>query len=193
MSVPKFPINYDKLRKALVDEVQKITHLTCIVAEPESQNWPRPPKPYFTVKMVSPAIKQGDDSAENVLDDMGASTEVWNRGGQRKLVVDFNCYAKSHEQAYDYASLWQSSLELETVQADLRRSGIAVWLATNVADLSALLNTGYEGRAHLQVEFGIASNLTEDLGSIETINVDGVTTSDQNIDNAVHMDMTAPN
>lgn len=193
MSIPRFPINYDALRKALVDEVQRITHLLCIVAEPEVPNSPRPPRPYLTLKMISPAIKQGDDSAENVADDMGASTEVWNRGGQRKLVVDFNCYGKSHEQAYDYLSLWQSSLDLETVQTNLRKAGIAVWLASNVADLSALLNTGYEGRATLQVEFGIASNLTEDLGSIETINVDGVTTSDQNIENAVHMEMTAPN
>lgn len=193
MSTPAFAINYDKLRKALVDEVQRVTRLTCIVAEPEVPNVPRPKRPYLTLKMVGPAIKQGDDSAQNVADDLGASTEVWNRGGVRKLVVDFNCYGKSHEQAYDYLSLWQSSLDLETVQANLRKAGIAVWLATNVADLSALLNTGYEGRAHLQVEFGIASNLTEDLGSIETINVDGVLTSDQNIDNAVHMDMTAPN
>lgn len=183
---PKLPLNFDALRKALVDEIQRVTTLTCIVAEPETQNVPRPPKPYFTLKMVSPAIKSGDDSASN----LGGT--VWNRGGQRKMIVDFNCYGCSHEQAYNFASLWQQSLELETVQANLRVAGIAVWLNGSVQDLSALLNSGFEGRALLEVSFGIASNLSEDLGTIETINVTGEVTTDQNIVETINAQVIAP-
>lgn len=168
-----FPINFNALRVALVKEVQRITKLTCIMLEPETQNAPRPGKPYFTLKMLGPAGKQGDDAATNVLDNFGNPTTVWNRGGQRKMTVDFSCYGCTHEQAYDYMALWQASLELETTQENLRRAGIAVWLNGSVRDLSVLLNSGFEGRAQMEVQFGIASNLDEDLGGIQTIYIDG--------------------
>lgn len=193
MALPVFPIEYNSHRTALVREIQKITGRVCIVAEPEVQDEVRPPKPYFTMKMISPGIKEGDDSAENIKDNMGASTSRWNRGGQRKMVVDFNCFGNSHEEAYNYMSLVQSSFELETIQAELYASGIAIWLNGSVADLSALLNTGFEGRSQMNVEFGIASNLTEDLGSIDTINITGEVTSDQNVETDLTITIVAPN
>ncbi len=160
-----FPIDFDAHRAALVREVQLATQVTCILAEPNDL---RPARPYFSMKMTTPAGKYGDDSAAEV-----GSTTVWNRGGQRKMVVDFNCYGCTHEQAYGLMALWQSWLELETTQARLYAAGIAVWLNGSVTDLSQLLNAGFEGRAHMSVDFGIAANLTEDLGAIETVNVDG--------------------
>lgn len=185
-----FPVDYDAKRKALVDEIQKVTRLTCIVAEPETQNEPRPPKPYFTMKMINPGIKKGDDSADNT-----PNTSIWNRGGNRKMVVDFNCYGRSHEEAYNYMALWQSALELETIETDLSAKGIAVWLNGSVADLSALLNTGYEGRSQMHVEFGIAANLTEDVGNIHTINVGTGTVSndDGSVNVSVNVQVIDPN
>ncbi len=177
---PIFPLDFNAIRKAIADEVEKVSLRKCILAEPETQNTPRPQKPYFTIKFLGPAGKTGDDSAQNLLDQNGNPTTVWNRGGQRKVTIDFNCYGTSHEEAYNYMALWQSSLELETIQEDLRRSGIALWLNGSVADLSALLNTGYEGRSQMSVEFGVASNLTEDLSSMDTVTVDGTITTDQN-------------
>ena len=87
------------------------------------------------------------------------------------MTVSFNCYGESHEEAYNYMQLWNSALDLENIQEDLRRAGIAVWVIGNVADLSQLLNTGYEGRAHMEVTFGIAVNLTSDLGAMESVDV----------------------
>lgn len=176
-----FPVNFENIRKALVGEVQRVTKTTCILAEPEVPNSPRPCKPYFTLKLVGPAIKSGDDSADN----LGGT--IWNRGGQRKVMVDFNCYGRSHEEAYGYMALWQSSLELETVQANLRESGIAVWLNGSVRDMSQLLNTGFEGRAHMEVSFGVASNLSEDLGAIDDINASGDVSG-----NLIAVEVTAP-
>lgn len=169
-----FPIDFNQKRVALVQEVQRATGLTVIMAEPETPNAPRPPKPYITMKMVTPAGKYGDDSAEQFLDDLGQPTTIWNRGGQRKMVVDFNCYGCSHEQAYNYMALLQSWLELETTQARLYAAAqIAVWLNGSVTDLSALLTTGFEGRALLEVAFGISANLTEDLSAVTTVDITG--------------------
>ena len=179
MPLPSFPLNFNNIRKAIVDEVQKVTQLTCVLAEPETQNVPRPCKPYFSLKFLIPGFKFGDDSAQPVLDAQGDPTTVWNYGGQRKMTVEFNCYGNSHEEAYNYMCLWQSALELETVQADLRVATIAVWLNGNVADLSALLNTGFEGRAQMDVQFGIAANMTADLGSMDSVQIDGTIQTDQ--------------
>lgn len=188
----KIPVDFNAIRVALVRQVETVTKATCIVAEPETQNAPRPCKPYFTMKMTGPAGKSGDDSAEQIKDNLGVPTTVWNRGGQRKLSVDFNCYGTTHEEAYNLLTLWQGALELETVQAALYASGIAVWLNGSVNDLSQLLNTAFEGRAQMQVDFGIASNLTEDLSSIDTVNVSGTVTDGASVNEAVVVTVTAP-
>lgn len=172
------PLSFEAIRVAFVREVQKVTGLTCIKAEPETPGSPRPCKPYFTLKIVGPSVKHGDDARTKILDSMGNPTTSWNVGGQREIMVDFNCYGNTHEEAYDYMTLWQSALELQTIQEDLRRSSIAVWLNGSVADLSALLNTGYEGRAHMQVAFGIAANMTEDLGEIAVVPFQGTIKTD---------------
>jgi hypothetical protein len=171
----QFPINFDQVRIALIRQLQMSTALTAVMFEPESQNNPRPGKPYFTMKFLSPAIKKGDDGKT-----YSGQGNIYNIGGQRKMVVDFNCYGNSHEQAYSYMSAWQSALETENVQADLRAAGIALWLNGNVLDLSALLNTGFEGRCHMEVSFGVAANVYEDTGEIDKVTVTGVVTSDQN-------------
>jgi len=118
-------------------------------------------------------VKRGDDARTKILDIHGNPTTSWNVGGQREIMVDFNCFGNSHEEAYDYMALLQSALELQTIQEDLRRAGIALWMNGSVADFSALLNTGYEGRAQMQVAFGIAANMTEDLGEIAVVPFQG--------------------
>jgi len=161
------PIDYTAIRKALVAAVQSATELTCVEEEENIQNVPRPTLPYVSFKIITPGIKTSDDSIEYV------SGTTFNRGGQRRMTVSFHCYAPSSDAAYKYMGLWQASLEMKAIQEALRKKGIAVWTIGNVADLSKLLNTGYEKRTHMDVQFGISSNLTEDLGAIETAKVDG--------------------
>lgn len=173
-----FPIGFNPIRKALANQIQLSTGLTSMLEEPEKPNQPRPDLPYISFKLTSPAIKSGDDSKQNVLDNLGQPTTVWNSGGVRKMMVSFQCYGNNHEEAYDYLSLLQASLDLEDVQENLRRSGVAVWTIGNVADLTKLLNTGYEGRAHMDCSFGIASNIQSDLGAMEEVTVEGTITSE---------------
>lgn len=172
---PVFPLDYNAIRKAVANQVQAVAGVPCIMAEPESQNADRPALPYFTMKFMAPAIKVGDDASTQT----APGSSVWNVGGLRKLLVDFNVYGTSHEEAYNYATLWQAALETETTQAALRAAGIAVWLnAGQIRDLSKLLNTGYEGRCQYEVAFGVASNVYEDRSNIEEVNVTGVVQPD---------------
>lgn len=173
MAAVVFPADFTKMRKAIVDELQLCSQRVVIVSEPETQGAPRPPKPYFSMKFMTPSIKQGDDSVSYV------SGTVVNHGGQREMVVSFNCFGCTHEEAYNYMTRWQSWLELETAQARLRKAGIAVWKSDHLRDVSLLLETAFEGRSQMDVHFGFAANLTEDLGAIETIHVTGAATTDQ--------------
>lgn len=164
---PILPFNFTPVRVALVREVERVTGFKCIRLEPAVPNSPRPPQlPYFSYKLTSPGAHIGYASQQWT----GDST-IFNAGAQRRISASFQCYAQDQETAYNYMSLWQMALEMVTTQAALRESGIAVWTIGDVADLSQLLNTGYEGRAQLDVTFGVAFNKTEDLGTIEEIEV----------------------
>lgn len=169
---PALPIDYVSITTTLVREIKRVSLIECIIDEPKVTNAPRPcPLPYFSFKLTSPGIKQGDDSKSYT--QKNDTTLVVNTGGVRKMMVSFQCYATDEREAYEYMSLWQSCLDQLTTQENLRRAGIAVWVIGNVADLSQLLNTGYEGRAQMDVSFGIAANLEEEFGAITKVGVTG--------------------
>lgn len=177
----KLTPDFNQIRATIAREIVKVTGLSSnqvVLEEPEQINAPRPQKPYFGFKITTPGARYGDDSKTNVLDNMGNPTEVWNSGGPRKMTIDFHCFGKSHEEAYNLMCLWQSALDLEDIQSDLRSAGIAVWIIGTVADLSALLNTGYEGRAHMDCQFGLAFNIQSNLGEIDSGAVEGTVNFD---------------
>ena len=166
-------LDFSAIRIAIVREAQRITGVTCMVAQPETPTAPRPPKPYLSLKFNQVGEKQGNDAANCV------SGALWNVGGQRGLTVDFNSYGRTHEEAYELMLTLQAHLEGEAAQANLRAAGIAIWRDGSIADLSELMQTGYEGRARLEVQFGFAVNFTEDRGLIEQVTVNGEVTTDQ--------------
>ena len=164
------PIDYAAIRVAIIRAIQWSTGLDqnhVIMAEPEVPNSPRPTLPYMTVKITSPSIRYGDDVPEPIDDPTGMSETLVSYGGPRKMVVSFNAYGTSHEQAYGLAALWQARLDQHPVRELLRRDGIAIWLIGEIRDLSLLLGTGFEGRAQMDVQCGLASNLSADLGAME--------------------------
>ena len=176
MAIPALPIDFNAIRAAMVLAVRSACGLDAnhvITLEPEVPNAPRPSLPYFTVKIVSPSIRFGNDSAEYVPPMLGGPPDVWNYGGPRGMMASFNAYAANHEDAYNYMALWQASLEQEPTQEILGAAGISVWKPSAISDLSMLLNTGFEGRAHMDCNMGLASNMTVTLGEIDTVTATG--------------------
>lgn len=161
-----FPIDYDAITRVILAALRDATGFDqnkTILLEPEEPNWPRPAAPYFTLKITDAAIRYGGDSL------MPAARDATVRyySGQRALNGSFNCYGKSHQEALSYMALWQAALATPRTRGILKGAGLAVWRPGSVADLSALLNTGWEGRAHLDCLFGVASNLATTLDYIE--------------------------
>ena len=98
-------LDFSAIRIAIVREAQRITGVTCMVAQPETPTAPRPPKPYLSLKFNQVGEKQGNDAANCV------SGALWNVGGQRGLTVDFNSYGRTHEEAYELMLTLQAHLE----------------------------------------------------------------------------------
>lgn len=176
---PPRPIDYDAIRRALVSAVAQATGLDVehvVMAEPEIPNAPRPTLPYVSMKLTSAAIRYGQDAL--TVDAQG----VQHLGGQRGIVVSVNTYGRSHEEAYGVMAALQFGLDNPAVLDPLRAAGIAVWWQGAVGDLSMLLETGYEGRAQMDVFLGVAGNIqsaVDTVGSVEVVgNIQGATAVD---------------
>jgi len=171
VQTPTLAIDFDAIRAAIITATERGCSLPqghVVVAEPEVEGQPRPRHPYVTIKITTPAARYGSDSIEMQPDGTAAVA------GPRAMTVSFNCYGHSHEQAYGYLAMLQARLDADPlVLAPLAAAGVAVWKPGAIADLSQLVQTAYEGRAQMDVMFGITSNLTMDLGIIETAGVQG--------------------
>lgn len=176
-------VNFKEIRVALARMIEGATGLTAILDEQKGRTnttQKLPDLPFFSFKIATGAQKKGDDdyrySRTDVTDPENPVT-TFNSGGQRMMSVSFQVYTDEQECANAYMATLQSSLELRGVQESLRDKGIAVWNIGTIADLSQLLNTGYEARAHMDVEFGIAANLEETLKTIDAVEVEGTVNS----------------
>ena len=141
-------------------------------------NVPRPGLPYFALLMTTPILKVGSrDNIEHVSD------TKWNIGGQRRFTLSVRAYvspeAKQFFDAQDMLTQLQDSLEDDVRREELTKAGLAVWFSNDILDITELLETGFEPRAQLDIEMGIASNRDAELGAIEKVKieatVDGVT------------------
>lgn len=136
----------------------------------EKPNVPRPKPPYLSVNIVTPITKVGSrDSVENI------SNSSFNIGGQRRFTLGVKSYVDPKDQSFfdaqDLLIKLQDSLEDPTKRLPLTEAGLAVFFANDILDVTELLETGFEPRAQLDVEMGIASNRTTDLGAIETVKI----------------------
>ncbi len=171
-------IDYDALRIALVAAVCEATGLDqdhVVAAEAEVPNAPRMSRPYVAFKLTTAAQRWGEDSARGTTGNGVNPTEL---RGPRLVVVSFNSYGTSHEQAYTAMSLLQASLPTPPVRAILDAAGISVLMAGPVRDLTILMDTAYEGRAQMDVRLCVRSAVTYDAGRIQTGQLVGTVQAD---------------
>lgn len=179
--VVKSPIDFDANRRAMVQAVALGTGLPTtqvIMAEGETMNWSRPKAPYVAILVASASSKMGFDWQVPVADAPGDATGLHAFQGVRTMGAGFDAFGRSHEEAYGLMAAFQASLEYPPVVSLLQAAGLAVWSIGDVADISATLATTYEGRAHLDVIFGMIASTTLDLGRIDYVPLTGVVAQD---------------
>lgn len=176
-------VDYVAIRKAIALTVEEALGMTCILDEQKGQLGiaeNRPPLPYASFKILTPGTQVGDDDrryiGDNATEEDAATELKFNIGGNRKMTVSFKVYDEIQECAYGHMATLQSALQGWKAQEKLRLAGIAIWTIGAVADLSQLLNTGYEARANMDVEFGIAANFEESVPLVDKIELEGTVT-----------------
>lgn len=171
MTAP-FAVDYDAVRVAFINAMRNALQLgqqQVIMEQPEVANSPRPRLPYLGILNGTPSQRYGwdvHDVAQTSTDAAGSPVFTSTTTGPRSTTITFTSYAETHEESYGLMATWQAHLDTVDVQAYLRQHAIAVWTIGDVEDVSALLNTGYEGRAQMVCIFGVLSSIKTTSGSV---------------------------
>ena len=142
-------------------------------------NVPRPKRPYFAILLTTPIQKGG---ARDHIQHQAGSDTIFEIGGQRRFTVSISVIDEMKNKNFftvqNACQQLMDSLEDVNRRAPLTAAGLSVWFSTEILDVTELLETGYEPRAQFDLEMGIASNRTADLGAIEKVKVQGTIEGD---------------
>lgn len=172
------PIDYAQVRKTLVQALCAATGLpqnSVIRAQGQGPVQPRPKLPYVTFAYRRAAIRNGYDA---VVSAYAEGDTLWRYIGERGIAMDLTAYGRDQDEAYGLALGMQCGLQQEPIQNILGASGLTLWTLGDVTDVTALLNTGFEGRALLECEMWLGTSQLVDLGEIATVPVVGAIEDD---------------
>lgn len=146
-----------------------------IVLQPNSI---RPAQTYLGVQVTSPLQKPG--FSDDIVHKTG---DIYEISGQRRMVVSVSAYLVKTAATFDVVNDFYTAQDLlERVRdaiedpkamESLRSAGIAIWSAGDILDLTELVESGFESRAHLDLVIGIASNRESGLGYINQVEITG--------------------
>lgn len=149
-----------------------------------NQAEPQPPYPFVSVNITGPTqIGTGDELRTNELtDSAGAPNDTWEHEarGQREIIVAIQIDVGPPENsapgahARHLATKVQSSLSLEAFLGPLDIAGLAfIGFVGPIQDTSLTVANVYTDRKLLEVRFGLASSVAEDIDVIEATTVTG--------------------
>jgi len=127
-----------------------------------NENSPRPALPYVTLYLTS-LVQIGEDWTPKP-DNAGGAEMV----GDREFTLQIQCYGGDPITILENV---RSSLQKQSVLDTLRANGIVFVNHFPISDVTQLLDTEYEARGTMDVLFRIAQLNTDDLGKIETVEV----------------------
>jgi hypothetical protein len=124
-----------------------------------------PGRPFVTAKVIA-EVREGHPEVWPLQDD-GTVTIVQGALFTISVQVFGN-------EAFELAHGIQNALNKITVQDFLRSRGMAyVQVLTGPEDLATVVGTGFEGRAHLDVQMRAAISIIDDVGIIERVELTG--------------------
>lgn len=178
MPLTPSPIDYAACRRALVTAIALATGLPngrILREEAQGPDQPVPPLPYVAFMFRLAGMRTG--FRDNIRPVPGSDTAYYF-SGHRGIAVDVTFFGREQEEAYGMAQVMSMALETPPVRDALRAAGLSTWSIGDVTDVSALLGTGFEGRALLEFQMWLNARLEVDLGRIEIVPVDGLLVAD---------------
>ena len=132
------------------------------------QDAPRPAKPYLTLLLTSLDERIGEDHEVESL--TGAGAPQRQSRGARRARLSVNGYGDEAEDWLREAGL---GLRRNDVGKALFEAGLGILVATPVTDISAVVDSGFEGRflAEYEILYGVAS-AAEELLAVETVSTE---------------------
>ena len=129
-------------------------------------NAPRPTVDYVSL-YIATVTQIGWDWTQGPLDDTGISKMV----GDREFVVQAQAYGR------DPVTVLQNlrtSLQKQTVLDTLRANGIVFFNWGAINDVTELIESRFEQRASMDINFRIADIYTDNLGNIDTVVIEEI-------------------
>lgn len=149
----------------------------------QDQAGPQLQPPYATVKI-------GSTSKPFSADYVGHNTDLTQPAGQeverfitgpRQIIASLQVYTKGTFGGAGATALLSNArdqLELGSVMAAFSAAGFAVNDVSDVRNLSALLTTNFQGRAHLELTLAASSHESERTGYIASVSGTGTVEND---------------
>lgn len=125
-----------------------------------------PPRPCLTLKITSGPSRTG--FSDGVGHKEGT---VFGVGGHRVMMVSVQAFGNAPGVAAQIAKDLNASLSRTTVLDLLRKDGLSVHDQGSPLNISALEETEHEDRSQFDVMFGVAENVNDDQGAIETVTI----------------------
>ncbi len=144
----------------------------------ENQSGPELEPPYATMKLGAARRMFPQDYRGQEYDGtqaQGSEVELYATG-PRELVITVSIYTKTANGNASAVSLLanaRDALELESAVSGFAAAGAAVVDTSDVRDLSMLLFTDFQGRAHLELTVSVSAFASERVGYIATVDGSG--------------------
>lgn len=170
MPVVPFAIDFTAARRALCATIAAGTGLgpnQILRAQAQGPVQPVPTRPFATFTFRDVGLRAG--FRDWVMPAPEISKTATYITGHRGARVDVTFFGESQDDAYGLAITMQGALYCPPVVAPLRQANWAITRVGDVTDVSALLNTGYEGRSLLEFEMWSTSTQLFDPGSIDEV------------------------
>lgn len=177
-------IDYAAARRALVAAIALGTGLDpskIVRTQAQGPQAPRPMPPSCTFSSRTVSMRTG--FRDSMLSAPDISPTAVRYAGTRGMAVDLNFFGRDQDEAYNLAVIMQAALYRYDLLQGLTAAGWAIYKVGDVTDITALLNTGFEGRALLEMEMWTRSVLLVDPGVVESAQVIGNVQTDYSLEN----------
>jgi len=153
------------LKTDLLELFRSLTTEEVILAD---QNKPRPALPYSAIKVIGMRRVKGDWYSE----DIGANG-LQTVKGDREFTLSIQRFGTDSVEALDTLA---NKLRLTTIIDKFNNAKLPIVSADDVVDVAALLDKSQiEPRASLDVFMRLKSSLTDNVGYIDTVEIETVT------------------
>lgn len=135
------------------------------------QDAPRPPRPYATISIVSD-VQQEHASLSALNQDEEATVITHDQ-----VTVSFSVYSETTQHPFDAMDRLKSLRQSFMMPSKLFELGEKGWAFVRILlgpnDVSELVDSRWQPRAVMDVEFRIARSVLDFLGSVEQVGISG--------------------